>query len=104
MVSDSQIKIAREQFKLAAMDFDFIFHSPFALTDTLSAFGYIENYGSKNGVVICLTAPPDFSINQKVIDWCKQMDCFVSFVSIEPLLGEYKPSYFRQMLRDWGKY
>ena len=40
MFYDSQIKIAREQFKLAAMDFDFIFHSPFALTDTLSAFGY----------------------------------------------------------------
>ena len=71
MISKSQVEIAREKFKLAAKEFDFVFHSPYALTDTLSAFGYIENYGSKNGVVICLTAPLDFFINQKVVDWCK---------------------------------
>ena len=67
-------------------------------------YRYIENYGSKNGTVICLTSPPDFPTDQFVIDWCKQMECFVSFISIEPLLGEYKASYFREMLRDWGKY
>ena len=104
MISKSQEKIVRERFELAAKDFGFVFHSPYVLSDTLSAFGYIENYGSKNGVVICLTAPPDFSTNQAVIDWCKQMECFVSFISIEPLLGEYKNIYFREMLRDWGKY
>ena len=104
MISKSLEQIAREKFELAAKDFDFAFHSPYALTDTLSAFGYIENYGSKNGVVICLTEPPDFSTNQDVYNWCKQMDRFVSFISIEPLLEEYKTSYFREMLRDWGKY
>ena len=104
MVSEYQEKIVREKFGLAAKNFGFLFHSPFALTDTLSAFGYIEHYGSKNGVVICLTAPPNFSTNQAVIDWCNQMECFVSFINIEPLLGEYKNSYFREMLRDWGKY
>ena len=104
MISKSQEKIAREKFELAANDFDFVFHSPYALTETLSVFGYIENYGSKNGTVICLTSPPSFLTDQFVIDWCKQMECFVSFISIEPLLREYKSSYFREMLRDLGKY
>ncbi|MBO5323653.1 MAG: hypothetical protein J6A88_06105 [Oscillospiraceae bacterium] len=107
MISEAAINKAREQFELAAEDFGFVFHSPFALTDNLSVFGYIENYGSKNGVVVCLTSPLDFSTNQEVhevINWCKQMECFCSFISIEPLLREYKTSYFREMLRDWGKY
>ena len=104
MVSKSQEEIAREKFELAAKEFDFVFHSPYALTETLSVFGYIKNYGSKNGAVICLTAPPDFTTNKEVTALCKQKKIFVSFINIEPLLGEYKASYFREMLRDWGKY
>lgn len=38
MISKSQEKIAREKFELVANDFDFVFHSPYALTETLSAF------------------------------------------------------------------
>ena len=104
MISKAERNIAREKFERAAREFGFIFHSPFDLTDTLSAFGYIENYGSKNGTVICLDYASDLSIDPDVSAWCKVMECFCSFISIEPLLGEYKPSYFRAMLRDWGKY
>ena len=104
MISETEFNIARERFELAAKDFGFAFHSPFALTDSLSVFGYIENYGSKNGVVVCLTAPPDFSTSQEIIALCKQMEYFVSFISIEPLLKEYQASYFRELLRDWGKF
>ncbi len=104
MISETEFNIARKKFELAAKEFGFVFHSPFALTDSLSAFGYIENYGSKNGTVICLTSPPDFPTDQVVIDWCKQMEYFVSFVNIEPLLTEYKASYFRETLRDWGRF
>ena len=43
MISETEYRIAREKFESAAKDFDFVFHSPFALTDELSAFGYIEN-------------------------------------------------------------
>ena len=104
MILKFQEEIAREKFQLAAKEFHFLFHSPFALSDALSVFGYIEHYGSKNGVAICLTAPPDFPTDPVVMDWCKQNGCFVSYISIEPFLGEYKHSYFRKMLRDWGKY
>ncbi len=74
------------------------------MTDTLSAFGYIENYGSKNGVVICLDFCGDSFTDPAVRAWCEEMGCFCSFINIEPLLGEYKTSYFKEMLRDWGKY
>ena len=104
MISETEFNIAREKFELASKDFGFTFHSPFALTDNLSVFGYIENYGSKNGGIVCLTTSPDAPVNPDVINWCRQMECFCSFISIEPLLGEYKTSYFREMLRDWGKY
>ena len=103
MVNEDKIKSAKNNFILASQEFGFEFVSPFTLTDEIEAFGYISNYGSKNGVVICLTTPPDFLIDNKVTDWCKEMDYFYSFLNIELLTGKYKRSYFREMLRDWGK-
>ena len=104
MFSEEEIAKARENFILASKDFGFIFHSPFTLTDTLTSFGYIENYGSKNGAVVCLTSSADLRSDPEIIEWCKQNNCFCSFINIETLLGEYKSSYFRAMLRDWGRY
>ena len=104
MFDDDKLKNARHCFMLASEDFGFEFVSPFALTDEIETFGYIPNYGSKNGVVICLTAPPDYFIDNRVVDWCKEADCFYSFLNIESFAGEYKRAYFREMLRDWGKY
>jgi hypothetical protein len=104
MFIDDQIKNARHNFALASEEFGFEFVSPFTLTDETEVFGYISNYGSKNGVVVCLTTPPDFLIDNRVADWCKETDCYYSFLNIELLTGEYKGSYFREMLRDLGKY
>ena len=104
MITEAEQCIAREKFNLAAKEFGFVFHSPFALTDTLSEFGYLERYGSKNGAVICLDHVSALSINPDVVAWCEEMECFWSCIAIEPLLGEYKSSYFRAMLRDWGRY
>ena len=104
MIFDDKLEIARRNFKLASKEFGFAFESPFMITEEIEAFGYIANYGSKNGAVICLTTPPDFSTDSRVVDWCKEKDCFCSFLNIELLAGEYKRSCFREMLRDWGKY
>ncbi|MBQ6796417.1 MAG: hypothetical protein IJP10_00230 [Clostridia bacterium] len=104
MLNEDQLKNARRNFLLASEEFGFEFESPFALTNEIEAFGYIPNYGSENGVVICLTTPPDFSTDNRVISWCREIDCFYSSLNIEFLIGEYKRSYFREMLRDWGKY
>ena len=54
MINEDNLKIARHNFALASKDFGFEFESPFTLTNEIEAFGYIPNYGSKNGVVICL--------------------------------------------------
>jgi hypothetical protein len=104
MFSGDQIKIARHNFVLASEEFGFKFESPFSLTDEIEVFGYIPNYGSSNGVVICLTSPPNFLTDNRVADWCKENGCFYSFLNIESLTREYKQSYFREMLRDWSKY
>ena len=104
MISEKEIVNARENFILASKDFDFVFYSPFILTDTLASFGFIENYGSKNGTVVCLTSPTDFRPDPKIVEWCEQNKCFWSFINVETLLGEYKRSYFRELLRDWGRY
>ena len=104
MINEDNLKIARHNFALAAEEFGFEFESPFSLNDDVEAFGYISNYGSKNGVVICLIAPPDYLTDKKVIEWCKENERFYSSLSIEPLIGEYKRSYFRELLRDWGRY
>lgn len=104
MISEKETANARENFRLASKDFDFVFHSPFALTDTLTAFGMIEKYGSENGAVVCLTSPSDFQSDPNIFAWCKQNRYFCSFINIETLLGEYDRSYFREMLRDWGRF
>ena len=104
MISNASIEIARQKFERESKEFGFVFHSPFMLTDSLAAFGYVQNYGSKNGVVVCLISPPDYLRNREIVEWCKQAECFCTFVNIEPLLKEYDASYFRAMLRDWGKF
>ncbi len=104
MFSEEQIQIVRKNFLLASKEFDFEFVSPFALTDEIEAFAYITNYGSKNGAVICLTSTEDYKYDKRVIEWCKKMDCFCSFLNIDLILGEYRRSYFREMLRDWGRF
>ncbi len=104
MISENELDKVREKFRLAATDFGFSFCSPIELGETFSAFGYIEKYGSKNGVVISLFSDSDYLVDKEVKAWCKKNGVFYSCINIQPLLGEYKPSYFREMLRDWGKF
>lgn len=103
MISEKEITNARKNFELASKDFGFVFHSPFVLTDTLTAFGFIENYGGRNGAVVCLV-PPFGLADEEIVEWCEQNDCFWSFINVELLQGEYDASYFREMLLDWGHF
>lgn len=103
MLSEQKIAKARENFLLAAKDFGFVFHSPFPLTDDLTAFGYIENYGSENGAVVCLSSS-DCPSDPNIFAWCRQNHYFCSFINVEVISEEYERSYFREMLRDWGRF
>lgn len=94
--------VVREQFFLASEEFGFEVMMPYCLDkqNGLYAFGYMPEYGSKNGTVIGLldkNLNPDRGIEK----WCRENKYFCSFLNIEPLMGEYKRSYFRELLRDW---
>ena len=106
MITETQHERAVQNFSLAAQEFDFKFQEPFVINEELRAFGHITKYGSKNGTVICLCSPPDYSVDREkeILDWCQENGFYCSFLNAELLTGEYNRSYFRDMLRDWGKY
>ena len=104
MTDEQKTEKIRNNFLLAAQDFGFEFESPFSLADGLEAFGYIPYYGSKNGVIICLDSSMNSEIDQRIFEWCREMECFRSVLSMEFYAHEYKRSYFREMLRDWGRF
>ncbi len=102
-MDNTMIEKARSQFVRASEEFDFTFISPYCLNeeDGLYAFGYIAEYGSQNGAVIDLIELPLLETNPRITEWCKKNELFVSFISIEPLLGEYNCDYFAELLEDW---
>ena len=106
MITETQLENAIENFYLAAQDFNFKFQEPFVINEDIRVFGHVTSYGSKNGTVVCLCSPPDYSVNheKEILDWFRGNGFFCSFLNIELLTGEYNRSSFREMLRDWGKY
>ena len=102
--SRQKIEIIRSNCLRAAEDFGFEFESPFSLTDGLEVFGYIPNYGSENGAVICLDSSMNPEADQRIHEWRKEMECFRSTLSTDFYAAEYNRSDFREMLRDWGRF
>lgn len=97
------IEKVRSQFIKASVEFNFTFVSPYPLDEDndLYAFGFIDGYASKNGAIIVLTEPPLYEADADIIEWCKLHDRWLSQINISPLLGEYDPAYFKDMLDDW---
>lgn len=97
------IEKVRQQFVNASEEFNFTFISPYPLDENtnLYAFGFIDGYASKNGAIIDLVEPPQYEAEKNVIEWCKKHNRWFSQINIEPLLGEYDSSYFRELLDDW---
>lgn len=94
--------IARERFLLASEEFGFEIIMPVCLDEEkqLYAFGYMPDYGSQNGAIIGLLSTEN-EPRKRIEDWCCKNKYFCSFLNVEPLIGEYKRSYFRELLRDW---
>lgn len=99
----NDVEKVRLHFIRASKEFNFTFISPYPLDENhnLYAFGFIDGYASKKGAIIELIEPPQYEVNEEVIRWCKKHDRWISKISVEPLLGEYDPSYFQDMLDDW---
>ena len=103
IMTREHIEKARQQFVKASKEFNFTFISPYPLDEdtNLYAFGFIDDYASKNGAIIALVEPPQYEADQNVIEWCKNHNRWFSQINIEPLLGEYDRSYFQELLDDW---
>ena len=97
------IEKIRHQFVKASKEFNFTFISPYPLDEknNLFAFVFIDGYASKSGAIIDLIEPPKYEANQRIIEWCKKHDRWLSQINIEPLLGEYDSFYFQELLDDW---
>ena len=104
MIAGEQRRGAADVFQTAARDFGFDFIESPLLEEGISAFGYVSSYGSKKGTVIDLFSSPDDSPNEELLLWCEKNGYHCSFLNIQPLLEGYHRSYFREMLRDWGRY
>lgn len=94
--------IVREQFLHAAEEFGFEIIMPFCLDKgkEIYAFGYMPGYGSVKVAVIGLLN--EDNTNENIKCWYRENNgYFLSFLNVEPLLGPYKRSYFRNLLRDW---
>lgn len=101
---EEKLRKVRASFEQAAQDFDFTFTSPYELPGGLTAFAHIDHYGSEKGTVIFLVFPPDFEVQEGAVAKCKAEGFFSSYLNVELLLNGYSRAYFREMLRDWGRF
>lgn len=104
MLSSAELQTVLDNFRRAASEFGFDFIENIQLAEGVSAFGYIPDYGSRNGAIICLTEPSDFHTDECVWEWCEANGYFCASLNAEPLTGAYDRAYFREMLRDWRLY
>lgn len=91
-----------ENFERASEEFEFNFVSPHyrGENNEFCFLGYLFRDNLEKGVLIDVF----FDINDlddKKRRYCKEQNIFYSRLFAEPLLGEYKRAYFREMLRDW---
>ena len=104
MFTEAQLQRIEDNFRTAAEEFDFTFQRPFALGNGIAVFGHISNYGSKNGTAILLMSLSDDETRKAAFAWCEAHQMFCSSLNPAFLTGEYRRSYFREMLRDWGRF
>ena len=90
------------KFETASKEFNFNFIAPYFAEKNpeLRFFGYLFKDNPEKGVIIDIIC--DFEDrNAPKRRYCEDNNLFYSCLYIEPLLGEYKPGYFSEMLKDW---
>ena len=102
MIDDKTKNCIIENFEIAAKEFNFNFVTPYyaGKNHELCFFGYLYKDNHEKGVIIDIICDFENS-NIEKRKYCKENNLFYSCLYIEPLLGEYKRSYFCEMLKDW---
>ena len=102
MIDDKTKNSIVEKFETASKEFNFNFITPYCLGENneLCFFGYLFKENDEKGVIIDIVC--DFEgMDIKKRKYCEANNLFYSCLNITPLLGEYKRSYFSEMLKDW---
>lgn len=91
-----------EKFEMASEEFEFNFVSPHYIGENneFCFLGYLFKDNIEKGVLVDVVFDID-DIDDAKRRYCKEQNIFYSCLFAEPLLGEYKRAYFREMLRDW---
>lgn len=102
MMDEKIISSIVEKFEIASKEFNFNFIAPYCIGENhkLCFFGYLFKDKPERGVIIDVI----FNYEDRNIEkrkYCEDNNLFYSYLYIEPLLGEYKRSYFSEMLKDW---
>jgi len=88
----------QENWIRALKKLNFEIHCPYIINydnEEIEVFAFLPNYGSENGIILQLTAPPDFDADKRIIEYAKQNRCGYSFINVQVYL-EYKEEFFRE--------
>ena len=102
MLDDKTKKYIIEKFEIAAKEFNFNFTTPCYAGENneLCFFGHLFKENAHKGVLIDIVC--DFEeMDDEKMKFCKANNIQYSCLFISPMLGEYKRSYFSEMLKDW---
>jgi hypothetical protein len=106
MITEDQIKIARETWIKASNDLDFKIITPYSLMvdgRKQEVFAFLPEYGSHNGTFVFLMSAPEYNTDNYLAKWAKRRRILSSFINVDVFLN-YNKKHFIEILKDWGKH
>ncbi|MBQ4333425.1 MAG: hypothetical protein IJC33_06585 [Clostridia bacterium] len=102
MINDAITNNIIEKFEMASKEFNFNFVTPYCTGENqeFRFFGYLFKDNPERGVIIDIICGFE-GVNAEKRRYCEDNNLFYSCLYIDSLLGEYKRSYFSEMLKDW---
>ena len=92
-----------ENWKQASKDLGIRIEIPYRITykeKTIEVIAYLPDFGSKNGMVINMVHPPEFTVNPDLEQICQGLDLFYSSINAE-LYKTYDKKLYTETLVDW---
>ena len=106
MIADHEYKLLSSSWNRASEEIGFSMETPFYFCldgEEKKAFAYLKEYGSENGMVLGLTKSPEYDLDQAIIEWANENNCYYSFLNIDSA-NSYTTNGILDCLLDWGKF
>lgn len=103
MITREHTEVARKNWLKASLSLSFKLVTPYFVEingNKLEVFAFLPAYGSQKGTLICLTSPPHFKTDKKIVNWAKENNINYSFINIEDFQS-YNENYIKEILEDW---